>query len=368
VVVAWGRLSEAAGAAVPGEISILDPSGSEVVFQADDLDSDGVPDEAVFMTGLGPFEEKRFAVARRSPRPGQAAPPATDAQNYRKVDGRPVPVDDDRLPGSARDRKAYRFDGAGWESALAAFRLYLDGRNAVDVQGKRRPGLYWKWIGESGVDYQLDADWGTDVLHVGAALGVGGIGFLVNDTVSKPWALDSQRCRVVARGPVRSVVRVDYAGWRAGEEKTDVSSLFTIYAGERITEHRVTVNARLRHPLVTGIVRHDSTTAAWDPEEGVLSVAGLQSRAGDSLMLALAVPPARVVRRQAVADDDLLVLDAAPGEPLTIVIGASWQGGGAGEWDEYTSGRALAKLAGRALAPAAAELRRTGGNLKGERR
>ena len=107
-------------------------------------------------------------------------------------------------------------------------------------RGKRQPGLHWQWIGESGVDYQLDAAWGTDVLHVGTALGVGGIAFLVNDTVSKPWtstpsgAASSRAARSGASSV--SITRVG----RSGRKKTDVTSIFTIYAGERITEHRVT--------------------------------------------------------------------------------------------------------------------------------
>ena len=41
----------------------------------------------------------------------------------------------------------------GWESDVAAWRLYFDPRNAIDVYGKRRPGLYLELYGTPKYNY-----------------------------------------------------------------------------------------------------------------------------------------------------------------------------------------------------------------------
>jgi pectinesterase len=331
VVVSWREVLDLLPGAAQGALQVRDERGEPVRHQLDDLNLDGTPDELVFMAGLSAREVRVFALNAAAPLANVVEPFRTDAQIWKRIEGVLQGVDDDNLPGDRRDRTAYRFDGVGWESDSVAYRLYLDGRNAVDVQGKRRPGLYWKWIGSSGVDYQLDADWGTDVLHVGAALGVGGIAFWSGDSVLKPLTVERQRTRVVARGPVRAVVRVDYTGWAVGEERADVVSLFTIYAGERVTEHRVTVQGTPA-PLVTGIVRHDSTTLTWLAEQGLLFTSGHQSRQGDTLLLAVQVDPRRVERRTEDAANHLLILRPDGSQPVRMLITALWQGETRGRW------------------------------------
>lgn len=329
VILPWSALAERLPALRTHAIVLTDEQGRVVTTQTDDLDGDGVPDEVVFLAGVGPRQRRTFLLGAGSTisEPRSVGGPRTDAGNWKRVDGVLQPVDDDDLVGSARDRRLYRFDGAGWESEVAAYRLYLDGRNAVDVQGKRKPGLYWNWIGASEVDYQLDADWGMDVLHVGPALGVGGIGFWVADSVLKPLVLNRQRCRIVARGPVRAVVRVEYRGWELGSGTVDVTSLFCIAAGDRVTEHRIILEAGASpRTLATGIVKHDSTETLWDPAAAWLCTTGLQSRAGDSLMMALTVPRTAVVRTAEDAVNHLLLLRLEKGKPVRILISSYWQG------------------------------------------
>lgn len=338
---------------------MTDEQGRMVTTQTDDLDGDGVPDEVVFPAAFAPGGRRVFLLAAGSAATGSrsASGPRTDAGNWKRVDGLPQPVDDDNLAGTARDRRLYRFDGAGWESDVAAYRLYLDGRNAVDIQGKRTPGLYWNWIGASEVDYQADADWGMDVLHVGSALGVGGIGFWVADSVLKPLVLDRQRCRIMARGPVRAIVRVEYRGWELGNGAVDVTSLFSITAGDRVTEHRIVLEGGAApRTIATGIVKHDSTETIWDPGAAWLSTTGRQSRAGDSLMLALTVPRTAVVRTAEDAVNHLLLLRIEKGKPLRMLISSYWQGETGRMWSKREVRRFLDATARRLNEPVHVEM------------
>ncbi|MGA9117038.1 MAG: DUF4861 family protein [Bacteroidota bacterium] len=328
--VGWGR-------AVCGAETLL--------YQADDLDLDGTADEVALTADFEAGETRIFRLMPGGGLPG-IQERATDAQNWKRVRGVPASVDDDDQTGSARDRRAYRFDGVGWESSLIGYRLYLDGRNAVDVQGKRQPGLYWKWIGATETDYQEDAPWGMDVLHVGSALGLGGIGMWEGDSVLKPLVLERQRCRIIARGPVRAVVRVDYAGWEAGSgRRADIASVFAIHAGDRVSEHRILGGRGSGGcALVAGMVRHDSGRAVWDPARGLLTTSGRQSRAGDSLVLALAFHPGDVAGRSRDAHNELVILRRVEGgETVRFLLGALW----AGERPDAETGRAAAQMTER---------------------
>ncbi len=331
-------------------VNLTDQSGRDIVFQLDDLDQDGTPDELVFVADFAAKEAREFTLARSEKRDSFHVRYRTDAQNWKRIDGVLQGVDDDNLLGNKRERAAYRFDGVGWESELVAYRLYLDGRNAVDIQGKRKPGLYWKWIGESGVDYQLDSDWGMDVLHVGPALGVGGIGLWVGDSVMKPLHVDRQRCRILARGPVRSVVRVDYSGWRLPGETVDLTSFFTIVEGERVSEHRVVLaHGSSPKTLVTGIVKHDSTAVIWNA--GSLYTVGRQSRANDTLMMALTVPTSSVIGRKEDGYNHLLLLKLEEGRPVSILISSSWQGEPGTMWNSAEIAGFLQSIARRVNEP-----------------
>jgi Domain of unknown function (DUF4861) len=324
VVLSWSTLSSRLGAH-SSALQLTDIHGMFIPVQLDDLDFDGEPDEVAFVSDFDAGQVRKFtlAVVGKS----DAFPPRTDAQDYKRINGLLQAVDDDDVPGSGRERKAYRFDGVGWESEVIGYRLYLDERNATDIQAKRIPGLYWKWIGESGVDYQLDAFWGMDPLHVGPALGIGGIAFWIGDSVLKPLTLDRQRCRIVAHGPVRAVVRVEYFGWELGGEKVDVTSQFSIYAGDRMSEHKVTLEKSTSpRTLVTGIVKHDSTDVVWDAQRGLLYSIGPQSRANDTLLMALSVNPASVIRKTADAFNDLVLFSIEQGKPVNILLSSYWQG------------------------------------------
>ena len=76
------------------------------------------------------------------------------------------------------------------ENDKVGFRLYLDGRNAKDIYGKRTSELVLKDIGldESGTpvdNYHVLRDWGRDILQVGNSLGAGGLALFENDSLHR---------------------------------------------------------------------------------------------------------------------------------------------------------------------------------------
>lgn len=359
VIVSWADVARRVPKAASSHLHLTDEEGGQIVFQVDDLDFDGAPDELVFLADFNPRQRRTFLLkfVSREETVSPAYAPRTDAQNYKRISGVLQSLDDDEGPGLKRDQTLYRFDGVGWESELVGYRLYLDERNAVDIHGKRKRALQWKFMGTTDVDYQQDSDWGMDILHVGPALGVGGIGFWVADSVLKPHTLERRRCRIVARGPVRAVVRIDYAGWEVGGEKVDLTSFFTICAGDRVSEHRVILRkGQLPKTLVTGIVKHPSGNTIWDPKEGSLSTLGAQSRVNDQLLMALNVVSSSVVKRTEDEYNQLLLLTIELNKPLTFLISSRWQGETGQAWSDVEVREFLQRTSARLNEPLQVQL------------
>ncbi len=344
VVVRWSELQNAFGAKELIRLRLVDKANRSLPFQIDDLDGDGNPDELAFQLTLGAGETQEVVLTTgRDTLASPIGPPRTDAANYKRISGKSQPVDDDDGPGTLRRDGHYPFDGVGWESEVIAYRLYLDERNSIDIQAKRIPGLHWNFIGSSGVDYQKDAYWGMDVLHVGPALGIGGFGFWTNDTVAHPYKLDRRRTRIIARGPVRCLIRVDYSGWDIGKEKIDVTSILSLFAGDRYTENRLLLRSASSQTVVTGIVKHARGTVKWNPEASTLSSIGQQSRGGDSLQMALTFMPSDVIQKREDSPNDLVLLALKKDQPLRYLIFARWQGEGTDKWSQQNLADDLTK-------------------------
>ncbi|MEX2117002.1 MAG: DUF4861 family protein [Bacteroidota bacterium] len=327
VVVPYVEIQKNVPTDLARKLRLLDESNRSMAFQVDDLDGNGSPDEFVFVADFAPNQDRRFVLTSGADSLALPAGPfRTDVANFKRIGGVSVSVDDDDGPGTLRSQGQYPFDGVGWESEVIGYRLYLDERNAVDIQAKKIPGLHWAYIGNTGVNYQLDAYWGMDPLHVGGALGIGGMGFWIKDAVNHPMRLDRRRCRVIARGPVRAVARVDYDGWDIGGEKVDVTSLFVIYGGDRMTEHRVMLRSAAPRTIAVGIVKHAHARASWDPAAATMFTVGAQSRTNDSLLMALTFDPAAVVRKTEDKANHLVLLRLDKNTTLRYFISAYWQG------------------------------------------
>ena len=204
----------------------------EVLSQADDLDGDGKPNELAFQVGLKAKQTRILTVVY--------------GEKF-------LPVADYFKRTAAKFSRHY--DGMGWESETTAWRLYFDKRNAIDLWGKRKPGLYLEKFAEPTYKYQEEAPIGRDIYNVGKSLGAGGVGAWVDGKAIPVSEVNSRNWKIISSGPVRSIVEFTYDGWKAGDHAVNLTSRITQWAGERGYEHRVTINPADNFPLVAGISR-----------------------------------------------------------------------------------------------------------------
>jgi unsaturated chondroitin disaccharide hydrolase len=218
---------------------------TELASQADDLDGDLKIDELAFQIDLKPKQTRIVTIAY-----GDPATIARLRSSY---------------PQRTHAKFTTRFEGMGWESEITAWRLYFDKRNAIDLYGKRRPGLYLELFGSPEYDYHEESPFGRDIYKIGNALGLGAVGALVDGKVMKVSEVTDRMWRIVADGPVRSIVELVYKGWKVGDRSFDLTSRMTIWAGERGFEHRISATNADGLVLVTGLPRkpglHEITRA-----------------------------------------------------------------------------------------------------------
>lgn len=212
----------------------------ELPSQTDDLDGDGEPDEIAFLVRLEPHQTRVVTIAY-----GDGVVSRGD------------------YPKRTHARFAQKFEGMGWESETTAWRLYFDSRNAIDLYGKRRPGLYLEMFGSPEYDYHAESPAGRDIYKIGDALGIGSVGALVGGRVVKVSDVAERSWRILADGPVRSVVELSYKGWKVGGRAVDLVSRITVWAGERGFEHRVAVKNAEGLSLVTGLPRKPSLSEPY---------------------------------------------------------------------------------------------------------
>jgi unsaturated chondroitin disaccharide hydrolase len=233
----------------------------ELPSQADDLDGDGKWDELAFQIDLQPRQTRIVTLAY-----GDAPTIQRLRSQYRK----------------RTDAKfAVHYEGPGWESEETAWRIYFDKRNAVDLFGKRRPGLYLDLFASPEYVYHQESPFGRDIYGIGKAIGVAGIGALVEGKVTPVAEVADRKWRVISAGPVRSLLEFEYTGWKIGARTVDLTSRITQWAGEHGFEHRITVKNGEGVALVTGIPNKPGT----ENLDAVVSPAGVVATWGHQVVV-----------------------------------------------------------------------------------
>ena len=205
----------------------------EIPSQADDLDGDGKYDEIAFQIDLQPHQTRIVTLAYGPPALMQRIRSAYPRRTYMKF--------------------ATRYEGLGWESEETAWRIYFDKRNAIDLYGKRRPGLYLDLFSAPEYVYHQESPFGRDIYGIGKALGPTGIGAIVDGKVTSVAEVADRQWKILSVGPVRSVGELTYKGWKIGDRTVDLVSRITQWAGEHGFEHRIAVTGGDGITFVTGL-------------------------------------------------------------------------------------------------------------------
>jgi unsaturated chondroitin disaccharide hydrolase len=206
---------------------------TELPSQMDDLNGDGKTDELAFQIDLKPKQTRIVTVAYG------------DQPAIARLRG--------IYPQRTSAQFARRYEGIGWESETTAWRICFDERNAIDLYGKRRPGLYLDLFRSPDYVFHLESPYGRDIYDVGKAVGIGAIAAVADGKVVRVAEVAERNWRILSAGPVRAIFELEYKGWQVASRSVDLVSRITQWAGERGFEHRIQVTNGAGLTLVTAL-------------------------------------------------------------------------------------------------------------------
>lgn len=252
-------------------------TGDTVAAQLDDTDRDGKWDQLFFVADFKPREERKFQLSWTDA-PIKLNPRSHIRFGVRQtMDSHVEPaISDtfyaDQLPGVI-GYQHYQTDGPTWENDKAGFRLYLDGRNSIDVFGKKVSYITSDSIGigkdgHTENNYSDMKDWGTDILAVGNSVGIGGVSLLIKDSLARLGVteqdslnnVDTTIFNIVSNGPVHSLMEFDYRGWKALNRNYHATMNTSIWPGMYAFQNTVSLqNLTGDETLVVGLVNSNTT-------------------------------------------------------------------------------------------------------------
>jgi hypothetical protein len=248
----------------------------EIPSQMDDTDENGSADELAFVINLKPSEKRILTLLfSEKQQPANRYPSRVHAQMFfrDKQKGTITPTDTASSPTGDLYYSLHHH-GPAFESELMAYRLYFDRKQTVDLYGKKHKGLE---LAESlwyPTDEQLARGFGDDILRVSGSVGIGTLKGWNGTKAVHIEPVSSREARIVAKGPVRTIVDMNVRGWQYQGDTLDVKSRFILFAGQREVEviQQFTSPASKRHSYVTGVQHikgceqlsdHEGMTAIW---------------------------------------------------------------------------------------------------------
>lgn len=250
--------------------AIVEIDGKEIPCQIDDMDGDWRADELVFLTDIGAREKQVFDVTLYSEGQQREYEPRVYAHMSIGSKSSTDIAAFETFGGSNVFNNLYHH-GACFESEFVGFRIYSDSRQNVDIYGKKSYQLELATTKFNSTSHHLALGYGHDVLWNGKSLACGTLRRW-HDGVQEITDVKRRGQRILAYGPLRTVVEVTNFGWCGN---TCLRTRYTLYAGHRDVE----VSAYSDEPLPTdlyfctgvqkigsfpqGVLKPDGITASW---------------------------------------------------------------------------------------------------------
>lgn len=231
--------------------AVVEIDGVETPCQLDDLDKDGIMDELCFMTDIA---EKTIQTAsitlyhHGKPRVYPAKTyaeivlrnPKVKEKNKHDIYLSSITIDKE----TGNPYQVLHHHGIAFENELFAMRIYMDKRQTIDLYGKFHKRLELRETQFYTSEAQKALGYGDDVLWVGNTFGLGALRGWDGTTPTMLDDVENRTQRILSKGPIRTVVEVEDAGWTIapGTEPVNMTLRYTLYAGRRDFDVDVTFN------------------------------------------------------------------------------------------------------------------------------
>jgi len=308
----------------------------QIASQLDDLNRDGVPDELAFLVDLQPKQKLIVTIKVASDSSLYTNFTArTHAQMWKKdkIAKTIKPTVEESSP-TGNLYQSLHHHGPAFESEYMAYRIYFDEKQTVDVYGKKKHQLELmntKWY---PTVKQVAEGYGDDVLWAKATSGCGTLKGWDGSKAIHISPVTNRTARVLASGPVRSVVEMESDGWQYQGKTIDLKQRYIIYAGHRDVEVQVSQNESTT--LVAGVQTFFDSSEKLTDIKGVVAIWGTglpypltENPRATPQTVGLAVSvPASILKKSTSDSDNLLLL--VEGKNYVYHLMAAWsqeQGG-----------------------------------------
>lgn len=242
--------------------AVVKDGDREVSSQIDDLDRNLRNDELAFVIDMEAKGKKTLTVELYSDK-------QTERNYPRRTYGDMIVRDfktkkKNKFPGYIHSLSApegvdvfhlLHHHGADFESELVAYRVYFDERQTYDLYGKYNKQLELQTSQFYPDDEQLAAGYGDDVLWAGQTVGLGALRGWDGQKPTMVSPVKSRGQRMVASGPVRTIVELTDEGWQLGVQTFNIRQNVIIYAGHRDCEVQVYQDAPVKEvQFATGVI------------------------------------------------------------------------------------------------------------------
>lgn len=286
-----------AGVPAWAESAVVTAGGHEIASQID-----RPLDELVFVASVRGTQD--FQVVWSS-KPGRVYPARVHAQMWFKNPDKTLRAADTLASEKDDMYRKLHHHGPAFESEYAAYRVYFDKKQTIDTYGKKRPRLELSETNWYPSDEQLRDGYGHDNLRVFGSVGVGTLKGWDADNGKMTHIADFKRreARILAKGPVRTVVEMRVEGWRYCGREIDMTSRYILYAGHSDVQVENRIEGDFRGLVfTTGVMKMAENEMLRD--KGVTAAFGRDFPENDTLKwerervgLAVAVPEKQIVSR-----------------------------------------------------------------------
>lgn len=306
--------------------------GAETPCQLDDLDRDGTSDELAFLTSFSKKGRKTAVVTLYADGTPRSYPARTFAEivlgnpKVKEKNKHNIYLSSITLTRETADQyHVLHHHGVAFENELVAMRIYMDQRQTVDLYGKYRKGLELHDTQFYASAVQKAQGYGDDVLWVGNTFGLGALRGWDGSAPTMLSDVEGRTQRIVAQGPVRTIVEMDDYRWTVapGMRPVNMTVRYTLYAGHRDCDVTATFSRDMSaSEFSTGIINVKSSTEFTD-HAGLRGCWGTDWPATDTLNwkretvgLGIYVPAAYKVREVAANKDNYAFVVRPVGKTL----------------------------------------------------
>lgn len=311
-------------AGFPIRSAVVRDARQEIPSQLDDLDGDLQPDELAFVIDLPARGTRQVTVTLSAAKPQKTYPPRVFAQMLVRdaKKGKHAPVQSITVPGTTNFYNMLYGHGPMFESELVGYRIYFNEKQTIDPYGKFNKGLELEKSQFYPNDAQLAQGFGDDVLLVGNSCGVGTLKGWDGQKAIHVKPIASRTERILASGPVRTVVEVEVKGWAYQGSELSMTQRYLLYAGHRDLRIETTFARPLRNEVFCTGVQDimGNETVAYSDHQGLASswgrhwpVTDTVKYAKETIGIATYIPRKYVLQEVKDADNYLYTL-SAPGQ------------------------------------------------------